>query len=81
MMLKPTVIAIPLFALLIAAEAFYANRKNSAEYADRKDTWINIFIGFTSVVWGALFGVVKIYAYVYFYEIAPDKFPADAWWA
>lgn len=79
-MLRPTVIAIPIFALLIAAEAFYASRKQSAEYADQKDTWTNIFTGFMSVVWGALFGFSTGYVYVYLYEISPFKFPADAWW-
>ena len=79
-MLTPTVIAIPIFALLIAAEAFYANRTRSNEYANNKDTWTNILMGFMSVVWGGLFGLITIYAYLFFYELAPFKFPADAWW-
>ncbi len=80
MTLPPTVIAIPFFALLIAGEALWAHIKGSNEYADRKDTWGNIFLGFMSVVWGALFGLVTGYVYIYFYEIAPYKFPAEAWW-
>ena len=79
-MLRPTVIAIPFFAIMIAIEAVWASRHNSDEYADRKDTWGNIFLGFMSVVWGALFGLATGYAFVFFYEIAPYKFPADAWW-
>lgn len=79
-MLSPTVIAIPLFAALIALEAFYSHRQDSDEYRERKDTWTNIFIGFMSVVWGALFGLVTGYVYIYFYSIAPFKFSADAWW-
>ena len=79
-MLTPTVIAIPFFALMIAVEAFWARRKHSDEYGDNKDTWGNIFMGFMSVVWGALFGFFTGYVYLFCYEISPFKFPADAWW-
>lgn len=79
-MLRPTVIAIPVFAILIAAEALWAYFRRSGEYADKKDTWINILLGFVSVVFGALFGLFTIYIYFFCYEIAPYKFPADAWW-
>ncbi|MBK8302554.1 MAG: sterol desaturase family protein [Pyrinomonadaceae bacterium] len=79
-MLRPTVLAIPFFALMIALEAFWAYHKNSNEYNDKKDTWGNIFMGFMSVVWGALFGLATGYIFVFLYEIAPYKFPADAWW-
>ena len=65
---------------MIAVEALWAHRKRSDEYNDNKDTWINIFLGFMSVVWGALFGIVTGYAFIFCYEIAPYKFPADAWW-
>ena len=80
-MLRPTVIAIPFFALMIAVEAFWAYRKSSDEYHDNKDTWINIFMGFMSVAWGALFGFFTGYVYIFCYELAPYKFPADAWWS
>jgi alkylglycerol monooxygenase len=79
-MLKPTVLAIPIFAVLIAAEALYAHFKHSDEYDDRKDTWTNIFLGFMSVAWGALFGLATGFIYVFFYDLAPFKFPAEAWW-
>ena len=79
-MLRPTVIAIPLFALLIAAEAFWAYKRRSDEYDDKKDTWINIFLGFMSVVWGGIFGFFTGYIYLYCYDLAPYKFPVDAWW-
>ncbi len=65
---------------MIALEAFWAHRKHSNEYNDKKDTWGNIFMGFMSVVWGALFGLATGYIFVFFYDIAPYKFPADAWW-
>jgi len=79
-MLRPTVVAIPLFALLIAAEAWWSFRHESDEYNDRRDTWGNIFLGFMSIVWGAGFGLLTGYVYIYCYEMAPFKFPADAWW-
>ena len=80
-MLTPTVIAIPFFASLIALEALWARLKRSDEYADKKDTWGNIFLGFMSVVWGAIFGLATAFIYLFCYEIAPYKFPADAWWS
>lgn len=79
-MLKPTIIAIPLFALFIAAEAWWSFRKGGSEYSDKKDTWNNIFLGFMSIAWGALFGLLTAFIYIFCYEIAPYKFPADAWW-
>lgn len=79
-MLRPTVLAIPFFALLIAVEALWAFRKRSSDYADRKDTWTNIFLGFMSVVFGAFFGFLTGWIYLVTYELAPFKFPADAWW-
>lgn len=80
-MLNPTVIAIPIFALLIAAEAYYAHRRKSDEFSDNWDTWTNIFMGFMSVVFGAGFGLATGVVYYYFYSIAPFKFPSDAWWS
>ncbi len=79
-MLRPTVIAIPLFAIMIAAEALWSHFRRSREYADVKDTWTNIFLGFMSVVFGILFGIFTAYIYIFCYELAPYKFPADAWW-
>ncbi len=78
---SPTVIAIPLFAILIAVEAAWARSQGSDEFADNKDTWGNIAHGFGSIAWGLLFGlgIAAIYAFVY--ELAPFKFPADAWWS
>jgi len=80
-MLKPTVIAIPIFALLIAAEAMWSYIKRNGEYRDGKDAWINIILGFGSTAWGALFGLATGFIYIAAYEIAPFKFPADAWWS
>ncbi len=79
-MLNPTAIAIPFFALMIAVEAFFSRRRQSDEYRDNKDTWVNIFLGFMSVVWGLIFGLFYGYIYSFCYSIAPFKFPADAWW-
>lgn len=79
-MLRPTVLAIPFFALLIAAEALWHHWKGTGEYRDRKDTWGNIFLGFMSVVFGALFGLGTGYIYLFMYDLAPYKFPAEAWY-
>lgn len=78
-MLSPTVIAIPVFALLIAIESWHIKRENLSEF-DRKDTWNNIFIGFMSVAWGALFGLVTSYFFIWTYEFAPYKMPMNVWW-
>ncbi len=80
MFLPPTVIAVPVFALLIALEAFLVIRENRAGF-NRKDTWTNIFIGSASVVWGALFGLATAYFYLTAYEYAPYKMPTNAAWA
>ncbi len=79
-MLKPTIIAIPIFALLIAIEAYLVVRENRENF-DRKDTWTNIFIGFASVAWGALFGLVTSLIYFWAYEFAPYKMPMETVWA
>ena len=79
-MVSPVVFTVPVFASLIAIEAWWAYRRDSDEYADKRDTWGNIFLGFMSIAWGALFGLVTGYAFVFCYEIAPYKFPANAWW-
>ena len=78
-MLSPTVIAIPIFALLIAVEAWLIKRENR-EKIDRKDTWTNIFLGFGSVAWGVFFGLATGYFYLTIYELAPYKMPMNAWW-
>ncbi len=79
-MLKPTFIAIPIFALLIAFEAYLIVRENRGNF-DRKDTWTNIFLGFGSVAWGALFGLATGFFYLTAYEFAPYKMPPDVWWS
>ncbi|MCY7345216.1 MAG: sterol desaturase family protein [Pyrinomonadaceae bacterium] len=79
-MLTPTVIAIPIFALLIAVEAYFVARENSENF-DRRDTWTNIFLGFGSVVWGAFFGLATGYFYLTVYEFAPYKIPMETVWA
>jgi sterol desaturase/sphingolipid hydroxylase (fatty acid hydroxylase superfamily) len=78
--LTPTMVAVPLFAAMIAAEAWLTSRHGSDEYADKRDTWGNILLGFGSIVWGGLFALVTVNVYIFCYNIAPYKFPADAWW-
>lgn len=77
-MINPTFIAVPLFALFIGLEALYDYWKRADEY-EFKDTWTNIFVGLISLAWGALFGVLAGVVYVWCYQLAPYKFPADAW--
>ncbi len=79
-MLKPQTIAIPIFALLIAIEAYLIIRENR-ELFDRKDTWNNIFIGFVSVAFGALFAVVTTQVYLWASSITPIQIPMNVWWA
>ena len=80
MMLKPTFIAIPIFAILIAMEAFFVIRE-SQEY-DKKDAWNNILIGFVSVAFGSAFGFIQFFFYELLYNnLAPFQMPMNAWWA
>ncbi len=80
-MLRPTVIAIPLFVIMIAAEALWSHYRHLGEYADRKDTWNNILMGFVSVLFGAIFGLGTAQIYLFAYDLAPYKFPSEAWWS
>jgi alkylglycerol monooxygenase len=79
-MLKPTVIAIPIFALLIALEAWYDARQRTREY-DRKDTWTNIALGFGSVFFGTIFGIIQFAGYEFMYSLAPYQMPLNTIWA
>jgi Sterol desaturase len=79
-MLKPTVIAIPIFALLIAAEFYFAVRKEKT--CDRKDVWTNIALGFGSVLFGAVFGFIQAFFYEGIYRnFAPFQMPMNTVWA
>ena len=79
-MLKPTVIAIPIFALLIAAENFLAVRQE--ENYDRRDVWTNIALGFGSIAFGVVFGLIQAFFYEGIYEhIAPFQMPMNVWWS
>jgi alkylglycerol monooxygenase len=79
-MLNPVMFAIPAFMALVAIEAFIASRRDPSIY-NRRDAWTNIALGLGSVAWGALIGFFTGYAYLFFYDHAPFKFPADAWWS
>ena len=58
MSFSPVLIAIPIFAALIAIEAWYASRRDPSAY-QAKDAWNNILIGFVSVCFGGLFGTSR----------------------
>jgi len=65
---------------MIAIEAWMSSRQDR-DYYESKDAWTNILIGFVSVAFGALFGLFIGGIYAVAYELAPFKFPADAWWS
>lgn len=80
LMLKPTVLAIPVFASLIAIETYLSVRYEKTY--DRKDVWTNIALGFGSVAFGAGFGLIQAFFYERIYEnVAPFQMPMNAWWA
>lgn len=79
-MLNPVVIAIPIFASMIALEALFSRWIGSDEFAEPRDTRTNIVLGFGSVGFSFVFGLGTGIIYVFLYEYAPYKFPADAWW-
>ena len=79
-MLKPTVIAIPIFALLIAVETFLAVRYE--EKYDRKDVWTNIALGFGSVAFGLGFAFIQAFFYELIYQnVAPFQIAMTSVWA
>lgn len=77
---KPVDLAIPFFAITIAIEAFYDLRKQAGKYSGI-DAWTNIALGFVSVLFGAIFGVILTFFYTLAYTYAPYKMPMDMWWA
>lgn len=79
-MLKPTVIAIPFFALMIAFETYLSVRKE--ETYDRKDVWTNIALGFGSVAFGAVFAFIQTFFYEGIYQnFALFQMPMNVWWS
>jgi sterol desaturase/sphingolipid hydroxylase (fatty acid hydroxylase superfamily) len=80
LMLKPTIIAIPFFAALIALETYLSVRKEP-NY-DRKDIWTNIALGFGSVAFGAVFAVIQTFFYEGIYQnYALFQISMNTWWA
>lgn len=79
-MLKPQVIAIPFFALTILFEVWYNARQNTKEY-ERTDAITNIALGFGSVAFGAVFGIIQAFGYELFYSFTPYQMPMNTIWA
>lgn len=63
-MLRPTILAIPIFALLIAVEAYLTRRAGRSDYPDAKDAWNNIILGFGSIVWGDLWAYYRRHLHI-----------------
>jgi len=79
-MWKPTEIAIPIFALMIATETYLSVRYE--ENYDSKDVWTNIVLGLGSVFFGIIFGLIQVFFYGFIYEnVAPYQMPMNTWWA
>ena len=79
-MVNPVVLAIPFFSALIAGEALIS-RWTERGFYDQRDAWTNITLGLISVVFNGLFGLVTGSVYVLAYELAPYRFPENAWWS
>lgn len=81
-MLSPTVFAIPVFASLIALEAYFTARRSQEEKYDGKDAWTNIALGFGSVGFGLILGFIQAFVYEFVYAtFAPFQIPMSAWQA
>ena len=78
-MLKPQYIAIPLFAIMIAIEA-YALIRRDGRLEDRLDTWNNVLIGLVSAAFGTVIAIVTTWGYLWAYEITPLRMPMETWW-
>ncbi len=78
-MFKPTDLAIPIFAIFIAVEAFALIRQNREQF-DKLDTWNNIFIGLVSAAFGAFFAIFTSIGFLAVYELTPLKMPMGTWW-
>lgn len=79
-MLKPTEIAVPFFAAMIALETYFAVRHE--EKFDRKDIWTNIALGFGSLGFGLIFGFIQFFFYELIYQnIAPFQLSMTSVWA
>jgi sterol desaturase/sphingolipid hydroxylase (fatty acid hydroxylase superfamily) len=80
-LLKPQVIAVPFFALMIGLEYLYDRRTQTNEY-EPWDSWTNIGLGFGSLAFGYIFGMLlQAPAYQFLYAYAPYQMPMNAWWA
>lgn len=80
MLQRPTVLAVPIFALIIGLEYWYDLRTNTNEY-ERWDAWTNIGLGFGSLFFGVIFGVMQAFGYNLLYGYAPAHLSMNTWWA
>src|SRR5262245_48905528 len=78
--LDPLVLALPVFVLMIAAEACYDLWQKTSKYS-LKDAWTNLALGFVSLVFTVLFAYILYYFYSWLYYLAPYKIEMNTWWA
>ncbi len=78
-MIKPTLIAVPLFALFIALEAWLSARANMQSY-EKKDAWTNIGLGFFSLIVGGALGIISFTMYDFASQFAAFNIAMNTWW-
>lgn len=76
-MVNTTLIVVPIFALVIAIEALF-DRFSQTDVYETEDTWTNIFVGFVSLVFDAVFVAIFSGIYLICYELTPWRMPVDA---
>ena len=75
--------AIPFFVLFLVLEILSFRHTHDDEDLigyERRDTATSLTMGATSVVVGALWGLVAIVVYAGIYTVSPWHLPTDAWW-
>ncbi len=75
----PQLLAIPIFAVAMAIEAFLILKSGQKDY-DTKDAGNNILIGILSVVFGSALAFITTPIYFFAYENAPVQLSMSVWW-
>lgn len=78
-MIRPTIIAAPLFAICIAVEAYISARNDSHKY-EKKDTWTNIGLGFLSLFFGGGLAIIQLTVFNWANAHSFYTFDMTVWW-